>query len=307
MKREEDILVIGSKKVADIVGRELKPRSHFRIQHSETVSVDILIEGRRPDLAVVDAEALEGEVADTLRGIARFQGKIPIVVLSSHSVSRTLASSVTAVLPTRQLSSHLSSVVALLLYVYRTEQPLRTEAIPLGIVDVNVAAGEHVGVLLRSDAEFQSLARYWSVADNSDSFILYGSREAIHVCEKHFASEGLEFNKLRKDARLTILEAATLDAGVMELVAREVVKASKRGSKLVRIVGAAAGWTPKDKSEAHIWEHLLSRVIKLLPAVMVCPYRIGKFDGSTLFARAIDNHPLLISGNEPVRNCFWHG
>jgi hypothetical protein len=307
MKREEDILVIGSRKVADFVGNELKPRSHFRIQHSHTVSVSILIEGRRPDLAVVDADALEGDVADTLRELARFQGTLPVIVLSSHSLPRTLVSSATAVLPTRQLSRYLSSVVALLLYVFRAEQALRTEAVPLGIVDVNVAAGEHVGVLLRSEAEFQSVGRYWSVADNSDSFILYGSREANRVCEKHFASEGLEFTKLKKNARLTILEAATLDAGIIELVAREVVKASKRGSNLVRIIGVGAGWTPKDKSDADIWEHLWGRVIKLLPAVLVCPYRIGKFDGSTLFARAIDNHPLLISGNEPVRNCFWHG
>src|SRR5581483_646529 len=100
----------------------------------------------------------------------------------------------------------LSSLISLLLCACRAEQSYPTKSVSLGIIPAKVEAGSHVAFLLHSDKDIRILGGFWSRANADEAFILVGSREANLVFQEVFELEGLHFDKLKKDGRLTIFE-----------------------------------------------------------------------------------------------------
>jgi hypothetical protein len=264
------------------------------------------LEYRKPDLAIVELEALDGNVVQAIGELSRYQRKFPIILIGDSDFPNVPAMpGVTAALPRADISGQLGPLVSLLLYSFQREQLLRTKGVPLGVIDANVMPGEHIAVLVNDNSDVQKLTRFWTVADAEDAFVLAGNKSAIRAYETSFASCGLEFRTLRRQKRLDIVEADVLTTAVMEQICRYSMQAAERGAKLVRILGPLPGWTAKKSSQVQICEHIWNQIIGRLPAILLCPYRVKVFDASSLVSQGLETHPLVISRKRLFRSSYF--
>jgi hypothetical protein len=302
MPSPNEILVVGPPALVSAVTKQLKPRSLYRVHHTNAVTIGTFTE-REPDLAIIDGEVLGGAAAQTIRELRRYEKQFPIIWIGNSNLpDPALVENITVLRPIPYASRQLGPLVSLLLYLFQNERLLQATSAPLGITEGRAMVGAHISVLVHDKDDLRNLARFWTVANTKDDFLLIAPRAAIRVYEKSFASEGLDLRRLRKERRLTIVEAESIDASMLEKLARRLLASPNKGTKLLRIIGATAGWRRKESTHVQLGEHLLDEIIVRLPAILLCPYNAKSFDGSSLVTQALETHSLAISRNQFLRS-----
>jgi hypothetical protein len=302
MNRRSRILVVGPAPLGKTIAAALRPQ--FEVTASPRVSIELFLQRVRPDLAVVESGT--GDTLAEIDALLRFSEGLPIVLVATRPVPRRIASAVRVVLPPDKVRSHIADLTALLLDRRAMSVPARSDSVTLGIVSGNIEAGQHVAALCNDESDIADLARFWTVADEADEFLLVGSKSANQTIRRALNAAGMDCVSLIRSRRLTIITADRLNLALLQRVLRHIQASMARRAGIVRIIGAAAGWAEnRARADGHFFcEHLWTAILADLPVVMMCPYRTASLSARRFVTDLLEMHPWVISHDELLRNPF---
>ncbi len=110
MGKRKRILLVGSQSFAQGAATLLEACADVDLRWATHVTIDLFLGHWRPDLAIINWDALEGEPLADIEALGRFRPKVTIVLVSFNSGSH-LASLVSAVLLPSELDSMLAALV----------------------------------------------------------------------------------------------------------------------------------------------------------------------------------------------------
>jgi len=163
MKKGCHVLLVGTSSFTDSARLILSPQADLRFILAQSVSIDLLINSRHPDVAVINCDNLRGEAANAICALLETYPKLPVIVVSSGSAGRVAKSVATAVIHPARMRNELAPVVA------SCREDL---AVPLGVVDAKVRAEAHIAHLWHTDKDLQELARFWTTAGHTNILFL---------------------------------------------------------------------------------------------------------------------------------------
>jgi hypothetical protein len=107
MGQKRNILIIGSKEFGTATATLFELRDGFSTICAASISIQLFLTKWRPDCAIVDFDPLHPATIAKIDSLTRFELKLPVVLITSHPVPYSLASSLAAVLRPSEVHAQL--------------------------------------------------------------------------------------------------------------------------------------------------------------------------------------------------------
>jgi len=111
MEKKRNILIIGSQEFGTSTANLFTLWDGFSTLSALDIDIQLFLTTWRPDCAIVDFDPLHPETIGEIDALTRFGPKLPIVLITSHPVPYSLASSLTTVLRPIDVSDQLAPLV----------------------------------------------------------------------------------------------------------------------------------------------------------------------------------------------------
>jgi hypothetical protein len=175
-------------------------------------------------------------------------------------------------------------------------------AVPLGIKEEMVVAGDHLALFYDTDEEFTNALGFIETGLRSgDHCILFGIPSDTDRMLQGLTQRNWDVERLMQEERLSILRPEeTCDATVAS-VSRHFERVFEKGATFIRFLGNAAvgeeGWPTEE--EFYKLEATVSAATFGLPCVAICMFDLRTQSAQTLMRAAFEGHPVTIH-----RNCI---
>lgn len=299
--RKHPILIVGSRTFAARLALAFSPRHEFEITHVSSISTDLILGGLVPELAILDGDDLRDDIFILLDALSRFRAEIPVVLISSHPEFFRVAGAMEVV----------SSAQAMA-FLSRRRRQLRNQDprgdgtrshVPLGITGDHVAMGAHIAFVWRTDADLRRLFHFWISSEPTAQMVLSAPPRLLDYLCSVLTKCGMNSRALIASSKLILVEGEQLTNTVVKKIVGIVSRSARRGAWPVRIISFCAGHKGGRQSKQQ--EEKLDQELAHLPAVLVCPYRIGDFRADDFLADALATHRHVVVGDCLFKNSFY--
>ncbi|MFW6234754.1 MAG: MEDS domain-containing protein [Spirochaetota bacterium] len=189
-------------------------------------------------------------------------------------------------------------------------------SVDLGFRGERYAAGTHICLVYRDDAERRRIVRHFvesGLFEDEQVFYLADTAERPDV-DAWLANLDIDPTAIRRDSSLQLEQALATycpdgtfyPLGMTETLKRTYEAARSRGFTHARVSGEMSWALKKLPGSDRLieYESMVNDVVRTHPITAMCQYNANAFDGITVF-RALQVHPFMVLGGQIVRNPYF--
>jgi hypothetical protein len=175
-------------------------------------------------------------------------------------------------------------------------------AVPLGIRDESVVAGDHLALFYDTDEEFTNALGFLETGlKGTDHCIVFGIPSDTERMLRVLSERRWDVKRLIRDGRLSVLRPEETCEATVASVSRHFEQVLGNGATFIRFLGNAAvgrkGWPAEE--EFYKLEATVSAATLDLPCVAICMFDLRTQSAQTILKAAFEGHPVTIH-----RNCI---
>jgi hypothetical protein len=175
-------------------------------------------------------------------------------------------------------------------------------AVPLGIRDESVVAGDHLALFYDTDEEFTNALGFLETGlKGTDHCIVFGIPSDTERMLRVLSERRWDVERLIRDGRLSVLRPEETCEATVASVSRHFEQVLGNGATFIRFLGNAAvgrkGWPAEE--EFYKLEATVSAATLDLPCVAICMFDLRTQSAQTILKAAFEGHPVTIH-----RNCI---
>jgi hypothetical protein len=175
-------------------------------------------------------------------------------------------------------------------------------AVPLGIKDESVVAGDHLALFYDTDEEFSNTLGFIETGlQRTDHCILFGIRSDTDRMLRVLSEREWDVARLVREGRLSELRPDATCEATLAAVSHHFEQVLSKGATFIRFLGNAAvgrdGWPTEE--EFYKLEATVSAATLDLPCVAICMFDLRTQSAQTILRAAFEGHPVTIH-----RNCI---
>ena len=175
-------------------------------------------------------------------------------------------------------------------------------AVPLGIKNESVVAGDHLALFYDTDEEFANTLGFIETGlKGTDHCILFGIPSDTDRMRRVLTERGWDVQRLVRTGRLSELRPEVTCERTVAAVSRHFDQVLGEGATFIRFLGNAAvgseGWPTEE--EFYKLEATVSAATLNLPCVAICMFDLRTQSAQTVLKAAFEGHPVTIH-----RNCI---
>ena len=173
-------------------------------------------------------------------------------------------------------------------------------AVPLGIKDEIVVAGDHLALFYETDEEFANTLGFIEIGlKGTDHCILFGVPSDTERMLRVLRERKWDVNRLLREGRLSELRPEVTCEATVAAVSSHFDRILSKGATFIRFLGNAAvgreGWPAED--EFYKLEATVSASTLNLPCVAICMFDLRTQSAMTILKAAFEGHPVTIHHN----------
>lgn len=175
-------------------------------------------------------------------------------------------------------------------------------AVPLGIQDETVVAGDHLALFYDTEEEFADTLGFIETGLHAnDHGILFGVEADTERMLGVLRGRGWDVERLVREGKLSVLRPESTADGTLGSVSRHFERVLGSGATFIRFLGNAAvgreGWPTEE--EFYKLEAAVSAATLHLPCVAICMFDLRTQSAQSIMKGAFEGHPVTIH-----RNCI---
>ena len=173
-------------------------------------------------------------------------------------------------------------------------------AVPLGIKEESVVAGDHLALFYETDEEFANTLGFIETGlKGTDHCILFGIASDTDRMLRVLRERRWDVERLVREGRLSELRPEVTCEATVAAVTRHFDRILGKGATFIRFLGNAAvgreGWPTEE--EFYKLEATVSAATLNLPCVAICMFDLRTQSALTIMRAAFEGHPVTIHHN----------
>lgn len=294
------LLVVGPATFMDSPAARSLRRLKLDIIHVEGVTIDFLLKGANPEIAIVYSDLQDARMSVAISELQCWNPRIPVVVVTRELPPEWPSSCSQVDLDLELATTELVPLVRLLMVLSRSRLLRPAVKVQLcsgyGLID----SGAHIAYL-SSDAEDRKFPTQFLAATAADErALIIGSALQNRTIYTKVSLYGAGEGRPHSEGTMSALTARRLDLAMLTVILQKIKAAHDEGDRNLRIL-STLGDSSVDRSpvQARLAERLWTRICAQVPAVLVCVFGVGS---PQAFDCAIKTHPFVIMGDKLIRN-----
>jgi len=294
------LLVIGSPGfINSATGRRLS--NAFDIVHAERFTIDTILSGTTPDLAIINALSVRDDPSVTIPEIQRMRDILPVIAIGRESAPEMSGCKLAIGMTLSEAKIHLIALVELLLTLKKVRFAQKRIAVEVGTLNENGSSNCHIALIRNSTDDYKAASDFLAGSGPKESMVLFGPRTYNENLLRRIAS-ATEVHSSRNSTRFAVIDTNRSTFYMMQTLLRTIESISAKGFSARVLAHIPNNTFRRSPSRLRLEEQFLNAICGYIPAVVVCEYDRHNLEG---FNFAMRTHPLVISNGHLVRNPLY--
>jgi hypothetical protein len=271
--------------------------NEFEILYAEHFTIETLLTGAIPDLAIVLSFSLRDDPFLTISEIKRMRSILPVIAIGEQSAPEMSGCQLSIGMTFAEARTHLLPLVHLFLTFTSLRFSDRRVAVQLGTANEVGSADCHIALLRNSKDDYESASSFLATTGPTESMILFGPR--AYNAKLLRRMDGLSSEHSRTPA---VIDTHQSTFRMIQTLLRTVDSISAKGFSARVFAHTPENTFRQSPSRLRLVEQFLSSVCGYIPAVVLCQYYRHNHE---CVNSAIRTHPLILANGKLVRNSLY--
>lgn len=301
VRKRKLLLVIGPPGfIHSATGRML--RNEFDVFHAERFTIETLLTGAIPDLAIVLSLSVRDDPSLTISEIRRMRNILPVIAIGRESAPELSGCQLCVGMTLSEAKIHLLPLVHLFLTFINLRFCKRRIAVELGTVINEVSVDSHIALLRNSTDDYETALRFLATVGARESIILFGPRTHNAKLLRRMTSSTDALSS-QQSSKLAVIDTNQSTFHMIQTLLMTIESISAKGFSARVFAHTPDNTFRQCPSRLHLAEQFLDSISGYIPAVVVCQYYRANLE---CVNSAIRTHPLIISKGKLMRNNFYY-
>ena len=298
VRKRKLLLIIGPPSfVHSAMGRTLS--NEFDIFHVEHFTIETVLTGAIPDLAIVLSLSVRDDPSFTISEIKRMRSILPVIAIGRESAPELSGCQLCIGMTLSEARIHLLPLVQLFLTFTNLRFSKRHTGVELGTA---ISVDSHIALLRNSTDDYETALRFLATAGARESIILFGPRTHNAKLLRRMTSSSDALSS-QQPSKLAVIDTNQSTFRMIQTLLMTVESISTKGFSARVFAHTPDNTFRRSPSMLHLAEQFLDSICGYIPAVVVCQYYR---DNPECVNSAIRTHPLVISNGKLLRNSFYY-
>lgn len=300
VRKRKLLLVIGPPSfIHSGMGRTLS--NEFDILQAEHFTIETLLTGAIPDLAIVFSLSVRDDPCLTISEIKRMRNLLPVIAIGRESAPEMSRCQLCISMTLSEARSHLLPLVHLFLTFTNLRFFHRRIAAELGTANEVNSGNCHIALLRNSTDDYESGLDFLATTGPGESIILFGPRTDNAKLLRRMTSRSDAVSP-QYSSKLAVIDTNQSTFHMIQTLLRKVEWISAKGFSARVLAHTPENTFRRSPSRLRLGEQFLNSICGYIPAVVVCQYYRHNHE---CVNSAIRTHPVIISNGKLVRNSLY--